>query len=166
MTKYTKLDADRAVAAREQFLRDFPHIRRGIARDRVLAGHGYANLEVFDSGAMKDLEIATHIVARLPGKDRLGRYVRCHELARVVSLHLPKTWHVLDGQVGPVQHSWLQDPMTFTVLDVYVPTRLPQVQLVDVGIHFQRDLYIESEKRRDIRWAVVRWLELKLQQGQ
>lgn len=126
---------------------------------------GYAHEESFLATHIQELKRATRLVSKLPGRDRFGRYVRCHELVRALKPYLAESWHLIDGHVGPVEHTWLHDVLTFVVLDLYTPTRLPQVQLVDVGIHFQRKLYVPGERRRDVRWAVVRDLQKKLRRA-
>ena len=109
------------------------------------------------------LEDATALVKKLPAKDKAGRWVRCHELARACAPYLAAEWKLVDGQVGPVEHSWLErkDP-AHVVLDLYVPTRVPQVQLVDLSPHFQRNLYYPGPRRRDIRRKVIAELQLLL----
>jgi len=84
-----------------------------------------------------------------------GSTLRCHELARVVSLLLELP--VVDGRCGGVEHSWIEwydRTRHRTILDAYVPGRLPQVQLIHdpIGMH---NLWQEGEFRDDIRWEVI-----------
>lgn len=81
--------------------------------------------------------------------ERVGRDIRCHELARVIARVLGPELTVKDGLYGRVQHSWLVGDGF--VLDVYAPGRLPQVQLIDDFFTLpERDLYKAGEPRSDI----------------
>ena len=83
-----------------------------------------------------------------------GNELRCHELARAVHLVVYEREHkldVVDGHCGPIEHSWLRYS-DGVIIDVYVPGRLPAIQLVDplVGT-----AYRPGPPRRDVRQAVV-----------
>lgn len=96
------------------------------------------------------LDVATALVARVPGKLH-DRWIRCHELARAVGriLELP----VVDGAYGACDHSWLT-VRSDLALDVYVPARLPQVQLCPFWLGAPAT-YRSGEPRTDIREDVV-----------
>jgi hypothetical protein len=122
---------------------------------------GYAATQVFSDVALRDLEWATTLIARLPEKDFRGRLVRCHEVVRALQGILPSplgTWQVQDGHYRTVDHTWLISPKTGHILDLYSIARFPMVQLLDSDIHFHRDLFRPGEKRRDIRHKVVKAL--------
>lgn len=97
-----------------------------------------------------------------------GNELRCHELARAVHrlLDIP-AMRVVDGKVGAVEHSWLElvvlnaeldrekhGKYRKTIIDVYVPGRLPQVQLID-PFPLLKPIYEEGEKRTDINKNIV-----------
>jgi hypothetical protein len=100
---------------------------------------GYAERCVFSSRQQEAYRLARALVGRLVDSYVAPprRSVRCHELARAVARRLVDAGHearVVDGHLGAIQHSWviLADPIVRdAILDVYVPGRLPQVQLVD-----------------------------------
>lgn len=122
----------------------------------------YGRVETFPTGHQLDLVRAIDLVARTRGRDSKHRYVRCHELARAIQPLLPPQWRIVDGMVvSVVQHTWLVGSDGI-ILDVYAPTRLPQVQLVDPA-WFQRKLYVPGPRRRDIRWNVVRALRAQME---
>ncbi|HSN25518.1 MAG TPA: hypothetical protein VLT45_04510 [Kofleriaceae bacterium] len=119
----------------------------------------YSERKVFDSHHMLVYEQACKLVDaitpglaefRAPGQDI---ELRCHELARAVSLALAAhhTLIVIDGKLGPIEHTWLwiatERPM---ILDVYTPGRMPQVQLIDVLVSLSGTGYVRGRQRRDI----------------
>jgi hypothetical protein len=84
--------------------------------------------------------------------DAWGNELRCHELARAVRHVLGDfTLVVVDGRCGPVEHSWIVCEGG-VILDVYVPGRLPAIQIIDpiVGIAYRK-----GSPRDDIRSAIV-----------
>lgn len=111
-----------------------------------------------------------------------GNELRCHELARAVHRFLDiGSMHVVDGKLGICEHSWLEIvvPIAETengksefvrrrvyqratdnrwmrrvILDVYVPGRLPQVQLID-PFPLLKPVYEEGEPRDDIEQSIV-----------
>lgn len=116
----------------------------------------YAELEMFKPTEIEKWKEAVVLTERVP--DRIfGELVRCHELARAVGklLELP----VQDGYYSFVEHSWLwlwpydpDDPYIPNVLDVYVPGRVPQVQLVHTNSSaFPREYRRGNGERDDIR---------------
>lgn len=81
-------------------------------------------------------------VAKVPSHlDESGREIRCHELARAVARELLRraslgtpSIRVVDGRLGVIAHSWLELTAASkdqTIMDVYTPGRVPQVQLID-----------------------------------
>lgn len=97
-----------------------------------------------------------------------GWEIRCHELARAVARLYDLV--VVDGHMGDAEHSWCLCPMRGTaapwLLDVYVPGRLPMVQLVDpcsttlhegtrAGRRVRRGLYVAGGARTDIDAGMV-----------
>lgn len=113
----------------------------------------YAEREVFHEDALAALDVASALVDRVG--DHWGSELRCHELARAVGRTLGL--EIVDGKCHAVEHSWLlvhQGEETF-VLDVYVPGRVPSVQLVHAS-HWALGLgYMPGERRDDIREDVV-----------
>ncbi len=121
---------------------------------------GYSLREVFSPGAVRAFRLAEELVARVASHaDSCGREIRCHELARAVACHfrvLGVDRRVVDGLLWSVEHTWIVLPGTIdhALLDVYVPGRLPQVQL----IHRHQDVsrgYVPGLGRTDVRWSVV-----------
>jgi hypothetical protein len=105
-----------------------------------------------------------------------GGEVRCHELARAVrrcllSEGLLDGWTcvVRDGSLCGIEHSWIEivarsgDPRR-SILDVYAPGRLPQVQLVDHHFAVARE-YLVRLDRSDVDSSVVRRLEREMVRG-
>lgn len=111
--------------------------------------------------------IAQKVVEYLPEMHG-ERWLRCHEVARVVDrvlkntmiLSLPVTWRVVDGKyVGgvaiPADHTWIlwSDGI---VLDTYAVARYPPVQLVDnnwpTNAHYK-----EEEECSDIRYDCIEY---------
>lgn len=62
---------------------------------------------------------------------------------------------MIDGHCGPVEHSWLR-VIGGVLLDVYVPGRLPSVQIIDplVGVSYR-----PGPTRRDVDSSGSRPLE-------
>jgi hypothetical protein len=121
---------------------------------------GYAEAEVFTSLDMTYLRYATDLVEGAPSKIGKGdeeEWVRCHELARAIGAVLDLV--VVDGSYGACEHSWLMTPDR-RVLDVYVPARVPQVQLVDARCPWAQAEYRAGERRTDIRQHVIDELSL------
>ncbi len=101
-----------------------------------------------------------------------GNELRCHELARAVHrlLDLP-VLTVIDGQLGAIEHTWLELIVPVpevdqaregrkarkAIIDVYTPGRLPQVQLID-PFPLMRPLYEPGPVRTDVRLAIVEQL--------
>ena len=120
----------------------------------------YAERHRFSSKAVALWESASALVELLPHTDEQGREVRCHEVARVLGKVL--NLEVVDGASVGVDHSWLIIDRT-TLLDPYVPGRLPMVQLIDIGSPTLLRLCYASElngkPRADIRQEVIDFLE-------
>lgn len=122
----------------------------------------YSARKVFAPRELRLLARAERLVACAPGKLH-GEYVRCHELARAVGriLGLP----VADGWYGFVEHSWLwtkqpdlvDGPLGLlpNILDVYVPGRVPQVELVHVSAGCLLSAYRPNRPREDIDLELV-----------
>lgn len=125
--------------------------------------NGYTETVIFSKAQKDDLAFAIKLVEALPARDKSNDWVRCHELARVIEPLLGNRWHVVDGHVGTVEHTWLVwRGKGHVVLDVYVPGALPQVQLVDCNPLWRRDGYKPGEPRRDIRPVIIGWLGAEL----
>jgi len=124
----------------------------------------YSEVEVFTPGELLALKEAKRIVRHFPTRDRQGRWVRCHEVARIVGavLGLP----VQDGHYGMMEHSWLWTApcvhmgVAPNVLDCYVPGRAPAVQLVASATGW--GYRSASAKRRDVRPSVMEELYQRL----
>lgn len=121
---------------------------------------GYAESIVFSAEQIADFHLASAIVAGLDEKQDDGDWVRCHELARAVSValnaaHRDDHWAVVDGQFGGAEHSWLVwSGRGRIILDVYAVGEIPQVKLVDCGTLWRRSDYTPQGRRRDVRFAV------------
>lgn len=146
----------------------------------------YTERTIFTSGDLELFEFAARAVALAPhliefqfafdkarGASSATREVRCHEMARAVVdvlvlariNHLsfvPPLLSVIDGHCGPIEHSWIcytTREHAFTsarILDVYVPGRVPMVQLVDPFAAGKT--YVQGLPRDDIRATDVRAL--------
>jgi hypothetical protein len=116
---------------------------------------GYAEAEVFTTKDLGLLRHATHLVELMPGKTA-GEWIRCHELARALGVMLGNLL-VIDGHYGAIEHSWLITPGK-KILDVYVPGRMPQVQLVDPYALISTTYRSAQVPRTDIRKDVVQEL--------
>ena len=116
----------------------------------------YSERNVFEALAVETYEQAADLVARLPSHlDGEGRELRCHEIARALAMVLGLDY--VDGTSVGVDHSWLIIDRT-TLLDPYVPGRLPLVQLVDIGTPTLMRLCYQGAldgARTDVRTAVV-----------
>jgi hypothetical protein len=130
---------------------------------------GYAETDVFSEHELDLLVRAREVVAVLPSES-FGEPVRCHELAHAVAWVLSPSFEleVADGWYGMIQHSWLWTQKLERVdgkalgpfpniLDVYVPGRLPQVQLVHVSTALPFE-YRRGDPRDDIRKDVIEHL--------
>lgn len=117
----------------------------------------YAERSCFQPSQLSVFRRVQEVVARV--SDSWGNELRCHELARAVHRVLgDSTISVVDGHCGPVEHSWLRFS-DGTILDVYVPGRLPAVQVVDAIVGAA---YRPEEVRRDIRQRIVDQVVLEL----
>lgn len=88
----------------------------------------------FSATEIRALQLATVLVNKVGEANFL---VRCHELARAAASVLGKygdeyKYDVVDGMYGPIEHTWLVTDRG-NILDVYVPGREPQVQLIDMS---------------------------------
>lgn len=89
----------------------------------------YAERACFQPRHLRVLARVQALIARV--SDTWGNELRCHELARATHVVVAdSTVTVVDGQCGPVEHSWLRFSDGL-ILDAYVPGRLPSVQIVD-----------------------------------
>jgi hypothetical protein len=119
------------------------------------------NGEAYRSGFLlreiKVFDLACTLISKVP-YDVLGSVVRCHEMVRAASVILDLTFE--DGFYGMVDHSWLwlepRQPMSQPprILDVYVPGRVPQVQLVDTCSRLPWE-YRRGDPRTDINKPMV-----------
>jgi hypothetical protein len=113
---------------------------------------------VFESPpeALIAYEEICRFVERLPERDKEGRHVRCHEVAKAAKVVLGSTgsFRVVDGHWGPYEHSWLVSTRLQRIIDPYSIRRLPLVQLIDPFLLYGVD-YREGSSRNDIRWKVV-----------
>lgn len=106
---------------------------------------------------MKLFEQACTLIAKVP-YEVLGSVVRCHEMVRAASVILDLTFE--DGFYGMVDHSWLwlepREPLSPPprILDVYVPGRIPQVQLIDSTTSLPWE-YRRGPTRTDINRPLV-----------
>lgn len=113
------------------------------------------NVRVLHASELRTLwRWATEFVDAIPEALAVG--MRCHELARIVHSVLPSpasmfpgTIEIVDGQYGPVEHSWLRTSSGW-ILDLYVPGRLPQVQLVDPIALLEAERYRPGPQRADL----------------
>jgi len=99
----------------------------------------YSERHIFSGNVKQAFELATYLVDSLEIHKLGGQEIRCHELARAISKILTfKDFDntVVDGSLWCIEHTWivLGDGPYGKILDVYVPGRMPQVQLID--IHF------------------------------
>jgi len=119
---------------------------------------GYSETEVFSPEEKRYFAEAKKLVRHLPARDSQDRWVRCHEVARVVGAVLGL--EVCDGHYGMCEHSWLWlSPLTPlssppNILDPYVVGRLPSVQIVRSSTSCPYE-YRRGDKRRDIRPSVL-----------
>lgn len=120
----------------------------------------YAESEALTAGDLVHLHRATALVDRVPA--RIGdEWVRCHELARAVGEVLEL--FVVDGSYGACDHSWLVLP-SGVILDVYVPARMPQVQLCPYWFGAPA-MYRSGAERTDLRTHIVTSLVNRMQRG-
>lgn len=102
---------------------------------------------------------ACALVDRVPHVDRDGGEVRCHELSRAVARQLTMIGtkvEVVDGSLWWVDHSWILLPgqLYRALLDVYVPGRVPQVQILHDHPVVTRG-YQRGSSRLDVRTDVI-----------
>ena len=117
----------------------------------------YAERSCFRPSHLALLRRVDQCVARV--SDSWGNELRCHELARAVRRVLgDNTIAVVDGHCGPVEHSWLRLG-DGTILDPYVPGRLPAVQIIDVIV---AATYRPGARRRDVRRQIVDQLVVEM----
>lgn len=116
----------------------------------------YAEREVFAEDALAAVEIATAFVARVG--NHWGNELRCHELARAVGRLL--NLEVVDGRYFAVEHTWLlfRHGEGAHILDVYVPGRFPQVQLIHNHWATSALRYVPGVRRDDIRKDIIEQL--------
>jgi len=117
----------------------------------------YAERVCFTQPQLKTLARAQVLVGRVA--DTWGNELRCHELARALRRSLGDFGlTVVDGHCGPVEHTWLMFG-DGTILDLYVPGRLPAVQIVDslVGTSYR-----PGPLRRDVRRSIVDKLVIEM----
>lgn len=136
----------------------------------------YAERAVFTAPEVAAWRRAQHFVGLV--SDDWGDELRCHELARAVArmLHasLEVGWRcdVHDGQLSGIEHSWIELASASderglcrrSILDVYTPGRIPQVQLVDHHFAVARE-YLVRPRRTDVDLGVVRRLEREMVRG-
>lgn len=124
------------------------------------AFQGEAYINVFTPEEVSFLNHAWNMVLKAP-YELDGKVVRCHELSRAVAQVLGLT--VEDGYYGMAEHSWIwltpREPFSPLprILDVYVPGRMPQVQLIDPHLHLPFE-YRRGPERTDIDEAMVQEL--------
>ena len=120
----------------------------------------YAERSCFHQAHKRALTIVQDLVARV--SDAWGNELRCHELARAVHRVLDDgTIIVVDGHCGPVEHTWLRFS-DGTILDPYVPGRMPAVQIIDA---FVAIAYRAGEARRDIRQPIIEKIVAEMRAG-
>jgi hypothetical protein len=98
------------------------------------------------------LSRAQQLVDRV--SDAWGNELRCHELVRALHLVVYVDEYkldVVDGKCGPIEHSWLRFS-DGAILDVYVPGRLPSVQIIDPVVS---SAYRPGAPRRDVRQPIL-----------
>ena len=116
--------------------------------------------ECFSAAHLGAWTRATLLVARVG--DHWGNELRCHELSRAVAGILCREGFlclVCDGRLHAIEHIWLflRGAEGGAILDVYVPGRVPQVQLVHDHFVISRG-YVAGSRRADIRTDIVRRL--------
>lgn len=118
----------------------------------------YAESEIFPPEEVRLWKQAVRLIEAIP--DEGVPEFRCHELARAVGHRLGLK--VQDGRYGFVEHTWLWvtpfENRWFlpNILDVYVPGRLPQIQLIHTNRTVLPVNYSWTEPRGDIREDIVR----------
>ena len=133
-------------------------VKAQVAREAPVIG--YASREVFSPDAAWVFRYARSLVSRVSSHlDAGGREIRCHELARAVACCLRVQGvdlQVVDGALWSIEHTWIVLPGTLdgSLLDVYAPGRLPQVQLLHEHRNVSRG-YASGVERSDVRHAVV-----------
>lgn len=117
----------------------------------------YVERVCFREAHLRLLSRAEAYVARV--SDSWGDELRCHELARAIHRVVGEhELHVVDGQCGAIEHSWLSFP-DGVILDPYAPGRRPAVQIVDpiVGT-----AYRPGAPRTDVQQSMVDRLVLEM----
>lgn len=128
---------------------------------------GNAETDLFEPEEQQMLKAAYALVKKAPDEFR-GRPIRSHELVRAISVELGLPF--ADGWYGMIEHSWLwTSPLTAgeplpNILDVYVPGKLPQVQLSvsDAALPYE---YRRGDFRRDIDEDVLIQLRRSFAEG-
>jgi hypothetical protein len=127
---------------------------------------GYSERNYFSSPSVAAYRQACALVDRVSSHTSSdGCELRCYELARAVAQHLVMsgfTAEVVDGKMWWFDHTWilLSGQEDAALLDVYVPGRIPQVQLIHDHSSVSRGYERWARPRTDIRHAVVDELTL------
>ncbi len=123
----------------------------------------YAQRVVFHARDAWAFRLARALVGRVSSHLDEGLEIRCHEHARAVAHHLGEQGfavRVVDGKLGPIEHTWIvlgRLPGDWSILDVYAPGRLPQVQLIDSSGLISRGYEADEagDPRNDVRLGVL-----------
>jgi hypothetical protein len=106
-----------------------------------------------------------------------GNELRCHELVRAAHKclgQLGRRTEIVDGKLFAIEHSWLsivgpaappglvRDLRLYSLLDVYCPGRLPQVQIIHNHFIVARG-YEEGPARTDINESIVARVVLEME---
>lgn len=120
---------------------------------------------VFSHEEVCALRTSMEFVNRVPELSHNLPAVRSHELARAVAKHLAETidqqWSVVDGKYGQMEHTWLVSSVDAkTILDVFCPARVPEVQLVSQQNRKlpEHNLFEPGVSRTDVNYEVVEQL--------
>jgi len=117
----------------------------------------YSESEIFPPEEIHLWKQAIRLIEAIP--DEGLPEIRCHELARAVGRRLGLK--VQDGRYGFIEHTWLWVTPFETrwflpnILDVYVPGRLPQVQLIHTNRTVLPVNYSWTAPREDIQEDIV-----------
>lgn len=125
----------------------------------------YAEIAIFDPYYINVFNMAIKLVEKASNDDKIDdKVIRCHELARAVANVLSgHNLQVVDGKLEGIEHTWLAfagnigDPNSKHILDVYVPGRMPQVQLIHDHF-FVAKQYKAGHYRHDVDHAIVQKL--------
>lgn len=126
----------------------------------------HSERSVFDPRHLDLWRRASRLVDRIG--DDWSDELRCHELARAVCRALPVGGDrcfcfVRDGALNAIEHSWIElfldglGQPCVSILDVYAPGRMPQVQLVHDSHVIARGYKI-GPTRSDVDHCIVRRL--------